>query len=59
MQLIFVTEQTEGHITDPYFASDQKIDLCVKCWEKALNGNYIFAAGAQGYNEYYFKRSAE
>lgn len=53
MQIVFTTEQTEGRSTKPYFSS-HNLDLCEKCLNKALTGNYIFGHGAQGHNTYYF-----
>jgi len=52
--IIFTTEQTEGRSTRNHICS-QRVDLCPKCYAKVLEGNYIFAHGAQGYNTYYFK----
>lgn len=54
MQIIFVTEQTEGYPSKPYFDRDT-LALCPECLERASKGNYIFGAGAQGHNDYYFK----
>ena len=53
LQVIFVTDQTEGRSIDPYLCP-VNIDLCEDCVEHLLKGNYIFASGAQGANEYYF-----
>jgi len=59
LQVIWTTEQTEGRPTKPNInVSPEKIDLCEKCYERVLAGNYIYAAGAQGYNRYFFKESA-
>ena len=54
LQVIFTTDQTEGRSTSPYltFAT---VDICGKCMSRVLQGEAIFAEGAQGYNEYYFK----
>lgn len=57
MQVIFTTEQDEGRSSDPYFANEE-IDICDECKERALCGHYVFARGAQGYNEYYFRTPA-
>lgn len=54
LQIIFLTEQQEGRNSEPYL-DDAKIDLCDKCHQKLLKGNYIFARGAMGYNNYGFK----
>lgn len=54
MQVIFTTDQDEGRATKPYFSIGD-LDLCKKCQEKALEGNYIYVTGAQGYNKYSFK----
>lgn len=56
MDVIFTTEQTEGRSCAPHL-SKEKLQICEKCLGKVLKGNYIFASGAQGYNEYYFKES--
>ena len=54
VQVIFTTDQTEGRPTINHFSTD-KLDLCNDCKGRLLNGNYIFAHGAQGCNTYYFK----
>lgn len=56
MQVIFITETCEGYPCKPYFAN-QSLDLCKGCLDCALGGKYIFAKGAQGYNEYFFKNN--
>lgn len=58
MQVIFVTEQNEGRGCKPYF-QNAKFEMCQKCLEKALDGNAVYAAGAQGYNEFYFKSKSK
>lgn len=55
VSVIFTTEQTEGRGVAPYL-SLQKLDLCNGCMKAVLNGNMLFAHGAMGYNNYYFKR---
>jgi len=55
MQIIFVTEQTEGYPSKPYFQL-KTLDICDACKNKALEGHYLFGAGAQGYNDYYFAK---
>ena len=54
IQVIFTTEQTEGRSVKPYLANVQ-LDICDSCLNNVCKGNYIFANGAQGSNEYYFK----
>ena len=55
MQVIFHTEQNEGRSSEPYF-DHVKLDLCDECFNKCLNmGTYIHAAGAMGYNDYFFR----
>lgn len=54
MQVIFVTEQTEGYPSKPYFTL-MNMHICPSCISKCLEGNYLFAKGAQGYNDFYFK----
>ena len=58
IQVIFITEQTEGYKCEPYIDEDHNylLDLCDKCLKRILDGNYVFASGAQGYNDYYFKK---
>lgn len=51
IQVIFTTEQTEGRSCKPYL-SIEKLDICKSCLDKVLQGNYIFAYGAMGYNDY-------
>jgi len=53
--VVFTTEQTEGHPSDPYFEWHD-IDLCDDCFAVAIKGKQIFAYGAQGYNKYFFKK---
>lgn len=53
-QVIFLTEQQEGRMTQPYFQI-VNIDYCDKCRAKMLSGHYLFATGAQGYNKYFFE----
>lgn len=55
IQTIFHTDQTEGKTVVPYL-SIEKIDLCIFCYDKILVGNYLHGNGAQGNNEYYFKK---
>lgn len=54
LQVIFVTEQTEGQSCNPYLRTET-FDICSNCYKKVLNGKSIFARGAQGYNTFYFK----
>ena len=54
VQVIFTTEQNQGISTKPYFEF-VSIDWCEQCRSKALAGNAIYATGAMGYNQYYFK----
>ena len=54
IQVIFTNEQTEGRYCSPYL-SDEKIHLCKEHRETLLEGNYIFAHGAMGYNTYVLK----
>jgi len=55
LQVIFLTEQTEGRSVNPYLSS-QKIEMCKDCNDYVLKGNYLYGSGAMGYNEYYFKK---
>ena len=54
-EIIFVTNQNDGTLSAPYF-QNLKIDLCEKCLNKALGGKAIFANGAMGNNNYWFKK---
>lgn len=56
IQIIFTTEQTEGRGVSPYL-TDKKIDICDVCFERILNGQAVFANGAQGCNTYYFREA--
>ena len=58
IQVIFHTEQTEGRNVNPYL-SNEKIDICQKCYNKVLEGNYIHGNGAQGCNNYYFRHNEQ
>jgi len=58
IQVIFTTEQDEGRSTEPYL-SDQNIDICKDCKKTVLEGKYIYASGAMGFNEYWFKRKIQ
>lgn len=55
LQVIFTTEQTEGRSVEPHLCS---VDLyvCDACKEHLLEGNYLFASGAQGHNTYHFPK---
>jgi hypothetical protein len=33
----------------------QKLDLCLICMARILNGNYVFGSGAMGHNTFTFK----
>jgi hypothetical protein len=54
IQCIFLTDQTEGRSSKKYL-DIKKIDICSFCYEKILNGSYILAHGAQGFNTYSLK----
>lgn len=54
IQVIFLSDQTEGRNCEPYL-SDETFDICSKCLEHILKGNYLYGYGAQGHNTYYFK----
>lgn len=56
LQVIFTTEQTEGRSCKPYLSFPEELDLCDDCLGKIMKGNYVFGSGAQGYNDYYFKK---
>lgn len=48
----FLTDQTEGRPCKPYL-SFKSIDVCNNCLDKILT---LEATGAQGYNQYRFRR---
>lgn len=52
LQVIFTTEQTEGRSTTPYLFP-VKVDVCDDCMATILQGNYVYASGAQGANKYW------
>jgi hypothetical protein len=53
IQVIFLTEQTEGRPISPHLC-EIEIDICDVCLKKVLNGNYLYATGAQGHNKIFF-----
>lgn len=57
-QVIFTTEQNEGRSCEPYL-EDARLDLCEQCRNRVLEGDAIFAQGAMGYNNYYFKKKKD
>lgn len=54
--VVFITEQTEGrHIKPSAVKGNEKIDICNACFEHMLtNREMLTAAGAQGFNRYWF-----
>ena len=54
LQIIFTTHQNDGHGRNPYLDT-KTIDICTSCYQRVLQGEAIYAAGAQGHNEYWFK----
>ena len=55
ISVVFTTEQCEGRPTKPYL-QNVEIDLCDDCLGRVLlQGEHLFAHGAQGHNSYYFK----
>ena len=53
LQIIFITEQTEGRSVNPYL-SNKTIDICRSCYEYVLEGNYLRGSGAMGHDAYWF-----
>lgn len=53
--ILFTTNQTDGYPCEPYY-TQEKLDFCKDCAEKATR---IVGIGAQGYNQYHFKKGAE
>lgn len=52
MQVIFITEQTEGRGCGPYLDT-KTMDLCAKCMNKIVEwGRYPIASGASGVYTY-------
>ncbi len=58
IQIIFTTEQTEGRNVTPHLSMEQ-LDICDKCMANLLKGNYIYGAGAMGYNTYWFTNTVK
>lgn len=59
LQIIFVTEQTEGRPIKPNF-SIKKIDICNDCLNEVLTtSTYIRASGAQGNDKFWIPRKEE
>jgi hypothetical protein len=54
MDVIMTTEENEGKQVNPYLGS-QTMDICEECMGKITQGKYIFGAGGQGHNSYWFK----
>jgi len=54
IEIIFITDQTEGRSTKPYL-SNETMDICSACMDKRLSGESIWGHGAQGSNTFYFK----
>lgn len=54
LQVIFTTEQDEGRATAPYLGKES-LDLCDHHFDRVLQGDAIWAAGAMGHNIYTFK----
>ncbi len=55
LQVIFTTEQTEGRAVPHPYLQIAIMDICSRCLNRVLQGEAIWAHGAQGYNTYYFK----
>lgn len=54
IQVVQMTEQTEGRFTTPYL--DIKVmDLCDTCLQKFIDSNKCKCYGAMGYNRYEFE----
>lgn len=59
LTVVFTTEQNEGLGCYPYF-QHANVVLCDECEKKILfDGMQIFASGAMGCNEYFFKKRKE
>lgn len=56
MQVIFTTYQEDGATAKEHYFDTNDLDLCHECFAHALLGNYIFARGAMGHNQYWFKK---
>lgn len=54
----FTTEQTEGRSTTPYL-SGEKLDMCKDHYQEYIDSLPLVATGAQGYNDYTFKKVDE
>lgn len=56
MAVVFTTDQDEGRATDPYL-DEKKLDIGEKCLGRILSGHMLFATGAMGYYDYFFKET--
>lgn len=55
--VVFVTEQTEGRMVDPYLTL-QAMDICSECLKRMANNRELpTGSGAQGRNKYWFNES--
>ncbi len=54
-QMIFTTEQTEGHNVSHYLTF-QPLDTCKPCLSRIVKGEPLFGSGAMGYNTYWFNK---
>jgi hypothetical protein len=55
IQVVFTTEQNEGRSVKPYL-SGQSMHICTECENKLITRYPLIGCGAQGYNEYNFKK---
>lgn len=51
LQVVFVTEQTEGRPTSPHL-SNEVLDLCGECLQRIVERHPVVGQGAQGNNTY-------
>lgn len=59
LDVVFVTEQTEGRSTKPHIVASV-LDVCDDCIEHAISTRQLLtASGAQGHNTYRFTRDPQ
>lgn len=54
IQVVFVTEQTEGRSCAPHL-SEAPLDICNKCLRRLIESHPLRGEGAQGHNTYTFR----
>lgn len=55
IQVVFITEQTEGRPTSPHL-SNETLDLCKVCLDRLVRSHPLRGSGAQGFNTFEWTR---